>query len=593
MLDFRSMRKGIAVSPGVTIGTAYCIHEVFVAPDRVTLAPEEIASEVARFEAARKKSIADVRALQTKLERQVGKDAAAVFAVHESILQDTALINKVRHWMMHDNLSAQAALARLIDFYREILERTGDAYLSERLADIRDVVMRLSSYLSDALREDSGSLDGPIIVVADELLPSQVVMLGAKPVHGIVTEAGSQTSHAAIIARSRGIPAVSGVTGILRQTKTGDTLVVDGRDGHVIVNPEPETLAAYRKLEREFFNLRDQLAHNRDQPAVTADGVQLELLGNINGVSDAQAATAMGASGVGLYRTEYLFLTHHDVPDEEEQVAIYKDVIAASPNRTVTIRTLDIGGDKTVPFLGRAQHEANPFMGWRSIRLSFEHPQFFMTQIRAILRAAATVKNDGAVNLLFPMVTNLEELRRLRAFVRRAQDQLQRERKQRGKVAFGMMLEVPAAAIMIDQLLGAVDFVSIGSNDLVQYLMAADRDNPKVSHLCQPLAPCVLRVLESVVSICNKGHRPVTLCGEMAGQPQAFILLLGMGLKRFSMSPAFIPTIKELAAHVTLPMAQALLKKALKQKTTAKVKRMLNEELLRIAPNLAPIISQQ
>ncbi len=487
------MRKGIAVSPGVTIGTAYCIHEVFVAPDREHLQPEEVASEVARFEAARKKSIADVRALHTKLERQVGKDAAAVFAVHESILQDAALVGKVRHWMTHDRLSAQAALARLIETYRELLDRSGDAYLRERLADIRDCVMRLSSYLSDALRENSPSLQGPIIVVADELLPSQVVMLGSKPVHGIVTEAGSQTSHAAIIARSRGIPAVSGVTGILRQTKTGDTLVVDGRDGHVIVNPEPETLAAYRKLEREFFNLRDQLAHNRDQPALTADGVTLELLGNINGVSDAQAAEAMGASGVGLYRTEYLFLTHPDVPDEEEQVAIYKAVIAASPNRTITIRTLDIGGDKTVPFLGRTQHEANPFMGWRSIRLSFEHPQFFMMQIRAILRAAATVKQSGSVSLLFPMVTNLEELRRLRAFVTRAEAQLQRERKPRGKVAFGMMVEVPAAAIMMDQLLGAVDFVSIGSNDLVQYLMAADRDNPKVSHLCQPLAPCVLR----------------------------------------------------------------------------------------------------
>lgn len=587
------MRKGIAVSPGVTIGTAYCIHEVFVAPDRERLEPEEVASEVARFEAARKKSITDVRALHVKLERQVGKDAAAVFATHESILQDAALVGKVRHWMTHDHLSAQAALAKLIETYRELLDRSGDAYLRERLADIRDCVMRLSSYLSDALRENSPSLQGPIIVVADELLPSQVVMLGNKPVHGIVTEAGSQTSHAAIIARSRGIPAVSGVAGILRQTKTGDTLIVDGRDGHVIVNPEPETLAAYRKLEREFFDLRDQLAHNRDQPALTADGVPLELLGNINGVSDAQAAEAMGASGVGLYRTEYLFLTHPDVPDEEEQTTIYKAVIAASPNRAITIRTLDIGGDKTVPFLGRTHHEANPFMGWRSIRLSFEHPQFFMMQIRAILRAAATVKQNGSVSLLFPMVTNLEELRRLRAFVTRAEAQLQRERKPRGKVAFGMMVEVPAAAIMMDQLVGAVDFVSIGSNDLVQYLMAADRDNPKVSHLCQPLAPCVLRVLESVVSICNKGNRPVTLCGEMAGQPQAFVLLLGMGLRRFSMSPAFIPTIKELAAHVSIPMAQALLKKALKQKTTTKVKKMLNAELLRIAPNLAPIISQQ
>ncbi|MEZ6138060.1 MAG: putative PEP-binding protein, partial [Pirellulaceae bacterium] len=232
-------------------------------------------------------------------------------------------------------------------------------------------------------------------------------------------------------------------------------------------------------------------------------------------------------------------------------------------------------------------------MGWRSIRLSFEHPTFFLTQIRAILRAAATANQDQhPVQMLFPMVTNLEELRRLRAIVRRAQSQLTSEKKTFGKVAFGMMLEVPAAAVMIDQLLTAVDFVSIGSNDLVQYLMAADRDNPKVSHLCQPLAPAVIRVLASVVAACNRANKPVTLCGEMAGQPQAFVILLGMGLRRFSMSPAFIPTVKELASHLTIPMAEELLRKALNQNTNRQIRSMLNAELKRITPNLVPILMQ-
>jgi phosphoenolpyruvate-protein phosphotransferase len=588
------MRKGIAVSPGVTIGTAYCIHEVFVDPGRGLLAPHEIAGELAKFDNARKRSISDLQALQMKVSRQVGKEAAAIFAVHESILHDAFLLGKVRAWIQDECLTAQAALARLLDYYKGLLDRSGDQYLQERLADIRDVIERLTSYLSEALRKDSGVLEGPTIVVADELLPSQVVMLGDKPVHGIVTQAGSQTSHAAIIARSRGIPAVSGVVGILRQTQTGDTIIVDGSEGHVIVNPAREVLTAYRKLEREFFHLRDQLAHNRDQPAVTRDGQKLELLANINGVVDAQSAVAMGASGVGLYRTEYLYLTHASVPGEEEQLAIYRDVIATSPNHFATIRTLDIGGDKTIPFLGRAQQEANPFMGWRSIRLSFEHPNFFMTQIRAILRSAApeSGREPCTVQIMFPMVTNIEELRRLRAIVKKAEQQLANEQKPFGKVAFGMMLEVPAAAIMIDQLLTAVDFVSIGSNDLVQYLMAADRDNPKVSHLCQPLSPAVIRVLESVVSACNQVGRTVTLCGEMAGQPQSFVILLGMGLRRFSMSPAFIPTIKELAAHVTIPMAENLLKKAYRQKTTRKIHSMLNTELLNIAPNLKPILMQ-
>jgi phosphoenolpyruvate-protein phosphotransferase (PTS system enzyme I) len=590
-----TMRKGIAVSPGVSIGTAYCIHEVFVDPGRGRLESHEVAGELAKFENARKRSIGDLQLLQKKVAQQVGAEAAAIFAVHESILHDTTLVGKVRDWIEHERLPAQAALARLLEYYRSLLDKSRDDYLRERLADIRDVVERLTSYLSSALKKDSGALSGPTIVVADELLPSQVVMLGSKPVHGIVTQAGSQTSHAAIIARSRGIPAVSGIAGILRQTKTGDTIIVDGRDGHVIVNPDAEVLAAYRKLEREFVNLRDQLAHNRDQPAKTQCGQPLELLANINGTLDAQSATAMGASGVGLFRTEYLFLTHASVPGEEEQLAIYRDVLAASPSHSATIRTLDIGGDKTVPFLGRSQHEANPFMGWRSIRLSFEHPTFFLTQIRAILRAAAHYPGDAyetSVQMLFPMVTNLEELRRLRAFVRRAQQQLTSEGTAFGKVAFGMMVEVPAAAIMIDQLVSAVDFVSIGSNDLVQYLMAADRDNPKVSHLCQPLSPAVIRVLDSVVKACNRAGKPVTLCGEMAGQPQAFVILLGMGLRRFSMSPAFIPTVKELAAHVTIAMAKQLLIKAMHQKTTRQVRSLLNAELRIIAPNLTPIMMQ-
>ncbi len=596
------MRKGIAVSPGVTIGTAYCIHEVFVdAEEGGVLQPHQLAGELARFENARKRSIEDLQLLQSKVQQQVGKEAAAIFAVHESILHDPILVGKVRSWIQDRQLSAQAALAQLLEYFKGVFDGSDDQYLQERFADIRDVVIRLTGYLSEALQRDSKIFRGPTIVVADELLPSQVVVLGDKPVHGFVTQAGSQTSHAAIIARSRGIPAVSGVTGILRQTKTGDTLIVDGREGLVIVNPTPEVLKAYRKLEREFFDLRDQLADNRDNPACTKDGIPLELLANINGLADAQAAVAMGASGIGLFRTEYLYLTHASIPGEEEQLAIYRDVLAASPNHPVTIRTLDIGGDKTVPFLGRGQHEANPFMGWRSIRLSFEHPNFFLTQLRAILRAGAAAPSDGShvhsdalprVHIMFPMVTNVEELRRLRSFVRRAERQLREDNIPFAQAAFGMMLEVPAAAVMIDHFLPAIDFVSIGSNDLIQYMMAADRDNPKVSYLCQPLSPAVIRVLARVVEACNLAKCPVTLCGEMAGEPQAFVLLLGMGLRRFSMSRALVPSIKELDTHYTIPQAEALLGRAQREKSTRKIQKMLTTELLKLAPNLKPILMQ-
>ncbi len=442
--------------------------------------------------------------------------------------------------------------------------------------------------MTEVLNPDATPLKGPLVIVADELLPSQAVALGDVEVQGIVTQRGSQTSHAAIIARSRGIPAVAGVKAILRHVKTGDTIVVDGRTGHVAVNPDAEMLSAYLKLQREFVNLQDQLVENRDQPAVTADGEAIWLLANINGISDATAAAKMGADGVGLYRTEYLYLTHPDVPDEDEQLANYRKIIKSSPHHSVTIRTLDIGGDKTVPYLGHTHQEANPFLGWRSIRLSFEHPEFFMTQIRAVLRAAADIKpGTGEVRLMFPMVTTLEEMRRLRSLVRRTQRQLSREGKAYGHVPIGMMLEVPAAAVSLDTIIEVVDFVSIGSNDLVQYLMAADRDNPKVNHLCQPLSPAVLRVLRTAIRACLLVNKPVTLCGEMAGNPAAFVLLLGMGLRHFSMSPAFIPRMKKLASVISRADAESMLKRVLQLKTTGEIKRFMTAQVARLAPDFA------
>jgi phosphotransferase system enzyme I (PtsI) len=517
---------------------------------------------------------------------QVGADEAAIFRAHESILHDPSFTAKIRSWIVNERQTSQSALHRLLEEYTTLFSSTKDDYIRERLADVRDVVIRLSGHLSEVLQPQLAALPEPLILVAHELLPSQVVTLGNREVGAIVTESGGQTSHAAILARSRGIPAVTGIKGIQRHVKTGDTLVVDGREGLVVVNPDAETTSAYLKLQREFFNLKDTLAENRDQPAVTADGHRVELLANINSLADAEAAAAMGASGVGLFRTEYIFLTHPDVPDEEQQLAAYREIIEASPNRQITIRTLDLGGDKTIPYLGHAR-EANPFLGWRSIRLSFEHPEFFAKQIRAILRAAADQPGRGRrVRMMFPMITTLEEIRRVRSMVRKAREQLEAEGKAFGHVRIGFMLEVPAAAVSIDALLEEVDFVSIGSNDLVQYLMAADRDNPKVSHLCQPLSPPVLRVLTGIIAACNAADTPVTLCGEMAGAPRAFVLLFGMGLRSFSMSPAFIPMIKDLTSHLTMKRAERVLHRALAIKTTAGVQRFMAAQIAEIAPNL-------
>ena len=580
------MRRGIPVSPGVAVGTAYCIGDIFLRPGTYKLQSDDARAELARYEAARDLAARDLVALEEKVAKQLGRDESAIFAAHRSILRDTAFTYNIRKWIVDEGLTAQAALHRLLEQYVDVFSRVDDDYLRDRLNDIRDVVSRINSHLAEPAEQPAEPMVGPLIVVADELLPSQVVGLGEMEVRGIVTQAGSQTSHAAIVARSRGIPAVAGVKDILQQVTTGDTIIVDGREGRVIVDPDAETRAAYLKLEREFFDFKDYLAAHRDQPAVTADGVALELLANINSVADAEAAVAMGATGVGLFRTEYLYLTHPVVPGEEEQLDQYCNIIQASPNHSVTIRTLDIGGDKSVPFMGHVHREANPFMGWRSIRLSFEHPEIFNSQVRAIMRAAAVAKRlGGEVRLLFPMITTVEEIHRVRGLVRKARKQLIDEGKTYADVRIGMMLEVPAAAISIGAMLGLVDFVSIGSNDLIQYLMAADRDNPKVNHLCQPLAPPVLSVLADVIRICRDAGKPLTLCGEMAGQPAAFVLLLGMGLRSFSMSPAFIPYIKELARHITIGMAQELQQRVTQFTMTSRIRRYVISRLAEVVPD--------
>lgn len=588
------VRRGLAVSPGVAVGKAHCIQDYFVRTDSEPLDDAEALSELARYDQARERTAEDLRLLHQKVRAQVGDRAAAVFQVHESILRDSAFTAKVRSWIVESRQSAQAALRRLLDEYTALFSRMTDEYLKERLADVRDVVLRLGQHLAElnspapvAVVEDSGS----VILVANELVPSHVITLGKREVAGIVTQAGGRTSHAAILARSRGIPAVSGVEGILHEVLPGDVVVVDGREGHVLVNPDVETQRAYRRLQRDFVDLKDQLAENRNQPAVSADGEEVQLLANISNLADAHSAAAMGAAGVGLYRTEYLFMTHADVPDEEEQVKNYRAVIAASPSRRVTFRTLDVGGDKKMRYLGM-EHEANPFMGWRSIRLSFEHPSFFITQIRAVLRAAAPGRGGKKqVRLMFPMITTYEEMRKVRSLVKKAEGQLIAEGLPFGGVPIGLMLEVPAAAVALDTLLEEADFVSIGSNDLVQYLMAADRDNPKVSHLCQPLSPAVIEMLYHIASTCRAANKPVTLCGEMAAAPRAFLLLFGMGLRSFSMSPAFIPIMKELTTHLTRGQTSEIVEHVLKLNTTQQILSYLGRQLAEIAPNLTIVDS--
>ena len=583
------MHKGVAVSPGVVVGVAYRVDPVFGSSEPQILDDlERVGPEIERFERAVATSAAELEAIVQKVAEQLGAAEAEIFKSHLQIVNDEAMLAKVRDLIESQRMTALSAVQDVMQGYAASFARIEQDYFRERVADLRDVVSRIGSHLAvhphGHVPQIARGVDGdqPVILVAHEILPSQAMSLGTLPIAGIVTETGGGTSHAAILARSRGIPAVSGVVGITLEVRSGDPIIVDGREGLVLIRPDAETTSAYRKMQREFFDLKDRLVLNRDEPAQSADGAQIELLANINNPSDAQAAEKVGASGVGLFRTEYLFLTHQDVPDEEEQYQYYRQVIEDSPNRVVTIRTLDLGGDKTVPYLGR-RNEANPFMGWRSIRLSFEHPRLFERQIRAILRAG----RHGRVSMLFPMITTLEELRHVNRLVEETRRNLRREGVPFGEdVKTGVMIEVPAAAICIDAILRETDFVSIGSNDLIQYLVAADRDNPKVAHLCEPLSPAIFRILQMVLDACQRTGTPITVCGEMAGQPRSVLALFGMGLRRFSMSPAFIPTVKALLASVTTTQAERFAHQILQLKTSEEIRAYLTARLHEVSSAL-------
>jgi phosphoenolpyruvate-protein phosphotransferase (PTS system enzyme I) len=577
------MKKGVPVSPGIAVAPAYCVDELLARQEPQRLDTSAVTGEVTRFTSACAAAGQELDAIVARVGKEVGEEEAAIFRSHRLLLRDPALINKVRSNIVSHRVDARTALQETLQEYTNLFSTIPDEYLRERMTDLRDVIGRVAAQLSLQDGHHALNLEEPVILVAPEILPSQAMTFEGMKVAGIITEHGGTTGHAAILARSLGIPAVSGLRGILKECHTGDLIALDGREGHVYLRPGAEVESAYRKLQREYVDMRDRLIENRDQEPITADGLRVELLANVNGPHDAEMASQVGANGVGLYRTEYLFLTHPTVPNEEEQLAAYRQVIEAAPNRMVTIRTLDLGGDKQVPYLG-SPREANPFMGWRSIRLSSAYPEFFQTQLRAILRAG----QFGQVSLLFPMVSTLEEVRQLKRVVQRTRAALKREGVAFDEVMpIGIMLEVPAAAMTVDSLLDEVDYVSIGSNDLIQYIMAADRDNPKVAHLCEPFNPAILRLLGQVIKACNERGKPVTLCGEMAARPRCFLPLFGMGLRRLSMSPAFVPTLKEMARHLTFPTAREIADRVLLMKTVGEVRGYLTRKVHMICPDVA------
>jgi phosphotransferase system enzyme I (PtsI) len=575
--------SGIAVSPGIAIGPAHCLYDIplpHVGDE--TRAEGKLLSELSAIENAVQLASDELQEIYDQARDQLGEKEAQIFRTHLSILHDQTLLQKVRRFVSDRGLTALAALNAVANEYEHLFALVQDDYIRQRADDLRDVLRLLGKHLQKAEPRLGENIQSPVILVAYELLPSDVMAINELDILGIVTQSGGRTSHAAILARSYGIPSVAGVAGILDEVANGDLLIVDGRGGDVFVHPSPTAQADYQQRRLDYAQLRDQLIRKSHTPSKTADQVPLELLANVSCVDDAREATREGAVGIGLYRTEFYFLTHPEMPSEDDQVAEYKRVIDVAPRGPFTIRTLDLGGDKTIPYL-TAAHEPNPIMGRRSIRLSFQHPDFFLQQIRAVFRVAGTTNH--AIRLMFPMVTTWEELQSIHQYVDRARDELSRRGEAFGEVAIGAMIEVPAAAIMIDQFVEDVDFISIGSNDLVQYINAADRDNPQVNHLCQGLSPAVIRVLANVIGSCRAAGKDVTVCGEMAGSPRALPLLLGMGLRSFSMSTAFIPTIGELARHISIADAEAILADTMKLKTPTEIQTRLDQFVRDVCPD--------
>jgi phosphoenolpyruvate-protein phosphotransferase (PTS system enzyme I) len=549
----RLLLTGIAASPGIAIAPAVArFRRAFEArPER---RPEAPAEERRRFTEAVEHSRAELVALRDDTRARLGDLKAEIFDAHLSILKDPELESAVFRGIDEEGLSAEVAMDSAAELFAELLSQVEGDLFQARIDDIRDLARRIRSHIDGVAEDARGTLSGKAIIVADLLSPSETAQLDRSLVLGFVTAEGSITSHSSILARSMEIPAVVGVAGLAEACLDGCQMIIDGTEGLVIVDPEPEELERYRlAMSSRAVEAREALRYV-SLPTTTRDGISLELAANIAGPADSAGALERGAEGVGLFRTEFLYMDRPDLPDEDEQREAYGSVLEAFAPRPVVIRTLDIGGDKSVDCL-KLEAEANPFLGVRAIRLCLERQDLFRTQLRALLGASAR----GRLRIMFPMIATIEELRSAKAILEEERRGLQA----RGVlvdpgIEVGIMIEIPAAAAMADRLAREADFFSVGTNDLVQYLMAADRMNPRLARLNRPLHPAVLRTLGAVADAAARAGIWAGVCGEMAADPLAQALLVGMGFGELSMGAAWIPTARAAISRIDRSEARAL-----------------------------------
>ncbi|HHC5746817.1 TPA: phosphoenolpyruvate--protein phosphotransferase [Staphylococcus aureus] len=527
--------KGIAASDGVAIAKAYLLVEpdlTFDKNEKVT----DVEREVAKFNNAIEASKVELTKIRNNAEVQLGADKAAIFDAHLLVLDDPELIQPIQDKIKNENANAASALTDVTTQFVTIFESMDNEYMKERAADIRDVSKRVLSHILGVELPNPSMIDESVVIVGNDLTPSDTAQLNKEFVQGFATNIGGRTSHSAIMSRSLEIPAIVGTKSITQEVKQGDMIIVDGLNGDVIVNPTEDELIAYQDKRERYFADKKELQKLRDADTVTVDGVHAELAANIGTPNDLPGVIENGAQGIGLYRTEFLYMGRDQMPTEEEQFEAYKEVLEAMDGKRVVVRTLDIGGDKELSYLNLPE-EMNPFLGYRAIRLCLAQQDIFRPQLRALLRASVY----GKLNIMFPMVATINEFREAKAILLEEKENLKNEGHDiSDDIELGIMVEIPATAALADVFAKEVDFFSIGTNDLIQYTLAADRMSERVSYLYQPYNPSILRLVKQVIEASHKEGKWTGMCGEMAGDETAIPLLLGLGLDEFSMSATSI-----------------------------------------------------
>jgi phosphotransferase system enzyme I (PtsI) len=578
------IKKGIAVSPGVSIGKCLIIDSEDYRIPRRPIEPAQRMAEIQRLRNAFREAVRELTALEQAQEQEPagGGHIKDIFAVHLRLLRDRSLRRKVTDMIQAELVTAEYAVTSVL---REVASRFAsakDTYISERAADFYDVEKRLLKQLLGYKREDLGHLKDEVVVVARELSPTQTAGFNKKFVKGIASDAGGRTSHAAIVARSLGIPAVVALEDLTEIVHDGDVVVIDGNRGIVIVNPDEETIHQYEAYGREFIALAHKLDALRDEPAVTRDGTRVTLLGNIEFPDEARTVLDRGGEGIGLYRTEFLYLNRPTEPTEQEHYEAYATTVHVFKQRPVIIRTVDLGADK---YTQRRRYvpEPNPFLGLRSIRYCLQNLSMFKTQLRAILRASVL----GEVKVMFPLITNLQELMQAKMILHDVMEDLDEEKiKYRRDMKVGIMIEVPSAALTASSLARESDFFSIGTNDLTQYTLAVDRGNELVSTLYSSADPAVLRLIRMVIQDACKAQIDVCVCGETASEPEYVMLLLGMGMRTLSLSAPMIPEIKQVIRSVTIEECNVLARKVLAMNSERQISAYLRNAVRKILPEV-------